>query len=693
MKKIILTSVLILSIFGYSQVGIGTDTPHSSSILELEASDKAFVLTRVANTAAVPDPINGMVIYDNSSNCIKVYENNSWSDCLSNEHKTSVAANCDINGFIGDYNRDIPLDNSNKFSVTISNDSFSVATIVFEPGDLILSGISGVSVASVAPASITLNPGQSQLIKYSLTGTPTSSGMMTGTWNKLSLNCNKTVLVDDLVITSLDCSGASHVGSLSAGSPAMGVYSEISYTGGDGSVYDSQTIASTGVTGLIASLGEGAFASGNGSVIYEIMGTPSSAGTANFAINLGGKSCTLTRTVTSFIPNNISLVQAQKHFILSVNDDDYLPYIEPVGPATISVVNADNITETLINYQGTITTTGISLKIPITATGSGTLPAYSQTINIPAAYTEDGIARDLEFSWTAQAYTQSTKKINANIKSIGGTLNTKRLDINSGVGNDGLGVMIGQFNYPFNSNGNISNFDVRIIAGIPDKMFGVADNNNNKNSHKMLYLPIMGDDGKIWLNNNLGANYSNMNSAYFNPTQQPTSYDDYNGYGSLFQGGRKPDGHELVSWINSNTATVTGTTTTLSNSPGHAKFIISNSYPSDWRVDPNANLWLYSSANNPCPKGFRPPTETELTNFKNSANLINSTTAYESDLKLTTPGFRYFGSGYVKGAVNAMYWSNTGSGVGNSVLAINPNGASISGNPRARGYSVRCIKN
>jgi len=69
------------------------------------------------------------------------------------------------------------------------------------------------------------------------------------------------------------------------------------YTGGNGGYYAAQSVASTGVTGLTATLSSGFLASGAGSVSYAITGTPSAEGTASFAISLGGQTCTFSVTV------------------------------------------------------------------------------------------------------------------------------------------------------------------------------------------------------------------------------------------------------------------------------------------------------------------------------------------------------------------------------------------------------------
>ena len=109
MKKITITiTTLLFSILTFAQVGIGTNVPVTSSILELKAADKALLLTRVATTAAVATPVNGMMVYDISSNCIKGYQNGAWTDCLSNCAAASTSGtsfggggiSCDTNAFI-----------------------------------------------------------------------------------------------------------------------------------------------------------------------------------------------------------------------------------------------------------------------------------------------------------------------------------------------------------------------------------------------------------------------------------------------------------------------------------------------------------------------------------------------------------------------------------------------------------------
>lgn len=99
------------------------------------------------------------------------------------------------------------------------------------------------------------------------------------------------------MITSLDCDNATNNGTLIVGESATGVDSEIAYTDGNGQSHSGQEVASTGVTGLTATLSAGNFATGAGSLTYTITGTPASDGTASFAINIGGQTCSLERGI------------------------------------------------------------------------------------------------------------------------------------------------------------------------------------------------------------------------------------------------------------------------------------------------------------------------------------------------------------------------------------------------------------
>ena len=123
-------------------------------------------------------------------------------------------------------------------------------------------------------------------------------------WMKFRCGCSDQV---QATLTDLICSTATITGSLTSGSAVTGVSVSVPYIGGNGGSYSSQTVTSTGVTGLTATLAAGTLVNGPGSVVYSISGTPSASGTASFPISLGGKPCALDIPVGSPTPAVVTI--------------------------------------------------------------------------------------------------------------------------------------------------------------------------------------------------------------------------------------------------------------------------------------------------------------------------------------------------------------------------------------------------
>jgi len=178
--------------------------------------------------------------------------------------------------------------------------------------------------------------------------------------------------------------------------------------------------------------------------------------------------------------------------------------------------------------------------------------------------------------------------------------------------------------------------------------------------------------GQVWMDRNLGA------------SRVATSISDSAAYGDLYQWGRLADGHEQRT---------SPTTTTLSSSnvPGHGNFITSSSSPYDWLFGQNGNLWQgVHGINNPCPAGFRLPTDTEWQTELSTWSSNNSTGAYNSPLKLVPAGTRNHLDGTILGIGLGYYWSATANGSNSGVLHFG--NALVASASRAQGFSVRCIK-
>ncbi len=387
----------------------------------------------------------------------------------------------------------------------------------------------------------------------------------------------------------------------------------------------------------------------------------------------------------TILPANISITDdSLDSYVVSIYDTDYNVDI----PGVI-----DNSTEQ------------ITIDIPYTVTDgeSVNLAAYSSTANLSSAHseeTEDSVV--LTFAYPAQTGLSGTGTFTGTITvdDTNGvnddTYNTKKLDID-----DDNNITLATFDYATDDAGTLGTYTITVLSGVLDRMYGVSDNASNTESHKFIYIPIVSPDtGKIWLNNNLGAEYADATNpnGNFNPVAQATAVGDYLAYGSLFQWGRSPDGHELMTRTNATTATaVYGTTSTNDDNPGHSLFISAASGKFDWRVTSDDTLWASeSSANNVCPVGWRIPSQAELaaeTTGATTNTVTNYTKAQSNFLKITPAGYRNNSDGSMSYVGSyGRYWTSEVSGDRARLLEMTSGRAYFTTRYRANAFSVRCVK-
>ena len=180
--------------------------------------------------------------------------------------------------------------------------------------------------------------------------------------------------------------------------------------------------------------------------------------------------------------------------------------------------------------------------------------------------------------------------------------------------------------------------------------------------------------GKTWMDRNLGA------------SQAATSINDTNSYGDLYQWGRKADGHQCR---NSKVLKKLSS----KDQPPHGMFItVSGSSLNDWRSPQETNLWQgVNGINNPCPMGYRLPTENEFISERATWGSYDQLGAFNSPLKLPDAGMRT----YLKGELSdysSGYWSSTTIHTQSRYLLFENQNAFVGWTQRANGFSVRCIK-
>jgi len=187
--------------------------------------------------------------------------------------------------------------------------------------------------------------------------------------------------------------------------------------------------------------------------------------------------------------------------------------------------------------------------------------------------------------------------------------------------------------------------------------------------------------GKVWLDRNLGA------------TQVCTNIDDTSCFGDYYQWGRGVDGHQ------NSTSNTTNTQSTDINNVGHGDFIaVSFNWAS---VDANGSArstnWSKIDATSVCPSGFRVPTDVEVRAELfdiGSAEITNSTEAFDSFLKLPSNGYR-------NGATGTMFIFGLSGTIWTSVASSTFHGTNIYFDSDLVGYSlvgrsdgraVRCLR-
>lgn len=194
----------------------------------------------------------------------------------------------------------------------------------------------------------------------------------------------------------------------------------------------------------------------------------------------------------------------------------------------------------------------------------------------------------------------------------------------------------------------------------------------------VVYGSVSGQNNTCWLDRNLGA------------FQVCTSSTDEKCYGDLFQWGRGDDGHQ-----DRNSETTSNLS--LTDKPGHSDFIINTPKPNSWHY-PFSHLWQTNkkNINNPCPSGWRVPTNSELSSELTSWINNNNVGAYNSTLKWPSAGARSYDGTLINVGSNGYVWSSTlifgnDGSIFVSLFTFSSSNASIISMPSVFGLSVRCI--
>ena len=518
-------------------------------------------------------------------------------------------------------------------------------------------------------------------------------------------------------ITALNCGGATNVGIIQSGVATSGVSSSVSYTGGNGGSHNGQTVTSTGVSGLTATLAPGNFATGAGSLVYTISGTPNSSGTVSFALNIGGQTCTLTRTVNLPVGTitTLSCGTATNSGTLTSGTtassvSSSVPYTGGNGGThngqTVTSNGVTGLTATLAAGTFAVGAGSLTLTITGTPSASGTASfalniggqtcALTRIVNLPVGTITALSCGTATNSGTLTSGTLSSG-VSSSVPYTGGNGGTHNGQAVTSTGVNGLTATLaagnfatgaGTLNYTITgtpSTSGTASFALNIggqsctltITVSPDLVSQYLTGSVFCAGPTAIVDVTNPTTGKTWMDRNLGASHA------------ATSATDGGAVGDLYQWGRRSDGHQCR-----NSTSMGFTNMSSVDQPTNSYFLTTSNSPFDWRIPQNDNLWQgVNGINNPCPIGYRLPTDIELNSELLSWSVDNNMGAFASPLKLIMAGARYYGNGSGGAAHTGYYWSSTVVNTNSKRLIFDLNSASINSVPRAQGQSVRCIKN
>jgi trimeric autotransporter adhesin len=88
--------------YGQNAVGIGTTTPHASSILDMQTTVKGMLIPRMSSTQrnAISSPAKGLLLFDNDSSSFWFYNGTTWKEVGTGNNGWGLSGNAGTNPLI-----------------------------------------------------------------------------------------------------------------------------------------------------------------------------------------------------------------------------------------------------------------------------------------------------------------------------------------------------------------------------------------------------------------------------------------------------------------------------------------------------------------------------------------------------------------------------------------------------------------
>jgi hypothetical protein len=381
MIKSILYAIIILCTYSVqAQVGIGTVTPNTSAVLDVESTTKGLLLPRLTTLQRdeIVLPVAGLTIFNSTKECLEWYDGVLWYNACGSQSSTNGTAivssyNC-IKANAGIMTEGVPVSGVTQ---TIT------ATVVAKGTYNISTTANGVTFSG----SGTFSGTGAQDIVLTATGAPTFTGSKKFILNTTpSCNFTRTTVNastnGSAVVSAYNCTKSSS-GTMNEGVPVSGVTQTITATVVTIGTYNISTTAN-GVTFS----GSGDF-SGTGAqnIVLTASGTPTVIGSHSFTLN-ATPNCNFNRTTLSATTNGtgiVSMYDCTKASAGTITEGIPVSGVTQTITATVSTIGTYNISTTTngVTFSGSGTFTGTGTQdIVLTASGTPTVVgSHSFTLN------------------------------------------------------------------------------------------------------------------------------------------------------------------------------------------------------------------------------------------------------------------------------------------------------------------------
>ena len=670
-KQIITLTVLAIAFSNsvFSQVGIGTTTPNASAELDVTSTNKGLLPPRMTATQrdAISSPAAGLMVYQSDgtsglyyyTGSVWVYINNSTGSTL------SIA-----NGGTG------TTTSTGTGSVVLSNSPTLVTPVLGTPTSVTLTNATGLPLTTGITGTLPVANGGTGTTTGSITGTGALTFTAGGTNTDVTITPNgtgNTVLNGDVGIGTIspNASAKLDVSTTTQGflpprmtqaqriaiaTPAAGL---IVWCTDCGSAGELQVNNGTTWTNMVGATASGIVPGAPTSPVATAGNTQASV--AFTAPASAGGSAITGYTVTSS-PGSFTATGASSPLVVTglTNGTSYT--------FTVVATNASG------NSVASVVSSAVTPNAP-TANAGAALSAICQSGTSAAMGGSVG-GSATGGTWTGGAGTWTNATNPSTATYTAGASETGSITLTLTTSGGSCGTTTATKTITVNAAGP----SIVYCLGAPTTIVDVTN-------------PYT---GKTWMDRNLGA------------SRAATGSTDAAAYGDLYQWGRTADGHQCRSNTVHYDGTSTRPTTITSTGAWDGKFIIipSGTNRNDWVTTQTDNAWNtgtagapVKTATDPCPAGYRLPTETELNNERLSwvqapiSSTNSSTGAFASPLKLPVSGYRSSSSGTLDlvGGVG-YYWSSTVSASNSRALYFDGGNAFMNTEGRAIGFAVRCLK-